>query len=78
MAKTIKKPMSKTEKNDSKILKYLKNQLAMKKEQLKSFEMPLDEHTIKDIRKMEELILKNKIWQLEEQISAIESIISED
>ena len=57
--------------NGEKILDYLENQLKLKKEQLKYFEAPIDENTIKDIRKVEELILKNKIWQLEEMIQVI-------
>lgn len=73
MAKTDSKESAKKMEETSKkrVLSYLENQLKMKREQLKYYEAPLDPETIKDIRKMEELILKNKIWQLEELIEQI-------
>lgn len=79
MAETNKKSDKTTKKTDGmaeekgkqKVVSYLELQLGIKKEQLKYFEAPLDAETIKDIRKVEELILKNKIWMLEELISAI-------
>lgn len=54
-----------------KIVSYLENQLKMMKERLKTFETPIDENTIKDVRKVEELILKKQIWLLEDQLQVI-------
>jgi len=54
-----------------KIVKYLENQLKMMKERLRTFETPIDENTLKDIRKVEELILKKQIWLLEDQLEVI-------
>lgn len=54
-----------------KIIDYLENQLKMMKERLRTFETPIDENTIKDVRKVEELILKKQIWMLEDQLQVI-------
>ena len=54
-----------------KIVSYLENQLKMMKERLKTFETPIDENTIKDVRKVEELILRKQIWLLEDQLQVI-------
>lgn len=56
------------------IIDYIKKKLELKKEQLKYFEMPLDENSVKDLRKYEELIMKNKVWTLEELIQEIEAM----
>lgn len=54
-----------------KIIDYLENQLKMMKERLKTFETPIDENTIRDVRKVEELILKKQIWMLEDHLAVI-------
>lgn len=61
--------------NDMKVLQYLKNQLTIKRNQLKSMEMPLDTEKAKDTKYIQELILKNNIWQLEDEINAIEMML---
>lgn len=68
------------EKNDTKkimaaekekILKYLQEQLELKLDALKAMETPIDMEAIKDIRKMEELILKREIFDLKRHIQVI-------
>lgn len=54
-----------------KIIDYLENQLRMMRERLKTFETPIEENTIRDVRKMEELILKKQIWMLEDHLAVI-------
>lgn len=60
---------------DMKIYKYLKKQLEIKRAQLKAIEAPLDPQKIKDERYVQELILKSNIWQLEDELNAIEMIL---
>jgi hypothetical protein len=85
--KTIKTPTKKAapkkaesisitvDENDMKIYKYLKKQLELKRAQLKAIEAPLDPQKLKDDRYVQELILKNNIWQLEDELNAIEMIL---
>lgn len=61
--------------NDMKIYRYLKKQLELKRAQLKAIEAPLDPQKLKDDRYVQELILKNNIWQLEDELNAIEMIL---
>ncbi len=63
---------------EKKILKYLKHQLKIKEDELKYYETPIDPEVLKDIRKMEEVILRNKVSQLRELINSIEYIIEEE
>lgn len=63
------------ESSDSKIYKYLKKQLEIKRAQLKAIEAPLDPQKLKDDRYVQELILKSNIWQLEDELNAIEMIL---
>lgn len=60
---------------DMKIYKYLKKQLEIKRAQLKAIEAPLDPQKLKDDRYVQELILKSNIWQLEDELNAIEMIL---
>ncbi len=64
--------------NDMKVYKYLKKQLEIKRAQLKALEAPLDPTKIKDEKYVQELILKNNIWQIEEQLNAIEMMLGID
>lgn len=74
--KEITHPTSITiDENDMKIYKYLKKQLELKRAQLKAIEAPLDPQKLKDDRYVQELILKNNIWQLEDELNAIEMIL---
>jgi hypothetical protein len=57
-----------------KILKYLQEQLELKLDALKAMEQPIDLETIKDIRKMEELILKREIFDLKRHIQVIKML----
>ncbi len=61
--------------SDMKIYKYLKKQLEIKRAQLKAIDAPLDPQKLKDERYVQELILKNNIWQLEDELNAIEMIL---
>lgn len=61
--------------SDMKIYKYLKKQLEIKRAQLKAIEGPLDPQKLKDERYVQELILKSNIWQLEDELNAIEMIL---
>ena len=54
-----------------KILKYLEEQLSLKIDALHSMEDPIDLESIKDVRKMEELILKHEIYDLKRHIQVI-------
>lgn len=54
-----------------KILKYLQEQLELKIDALKAMEQPIDTEAIKDIRKMDELILKHEIYDLKRHIQVI-------
>lgn len=54
-----------------KIVKYLREQLELKIDALKAMEEPIDIETIKDVRKMEELILKREIYDLKRHIQVI-------
>lgn len=63
---------------EKRILKYLKHQLRMREEELKFYDTPLDPDTLRDIRKMEEVILKNKVSQLRDLVSAIEYMLEEE
>jgi hypothetical protein len=64
-------------KNDSmaeektRILKYLEEQLLLKVDALHAMEEPITTDTIKDVRKMEELILKREIYDLRRHIQVI-------
>lgn len=63
------------EETDMKIYQYLKKQLQIKRAQLKAIEAPLDTNKLKDERYVQELILKSNIWQLEDELNAIEMIL---
>lgn len=63
------------EDTDMKIYQYLKKQLQIKRAQLKAIEAPLDPQKVKDERYVQELILKSNIWQLEDELNAIEMIL---
>jgi len=54
-----------------KILKYLNEQLTLKIDALQAMEEPITNDTIKDVRKMEELILKREIYDLKRHIQVI-------
>lgn len=72
---TVKKPIDASQgvvsEEKNKIVDYLNQQLELKKEQLKYFEAPIDPETIKDVRKMEEMLMKREVWQLESLIKQI-------
>ena len=53
------------------ILSYLEEQLLLKIDALKAMEEPITSDTIKDVRKMEELILKREIYDLKRHIQVI-------
>ena len=53
------------------ILQYLEEQLNLKIDALKDMEEPITDETIKDVRKMEELILKREIYDLKRHIQVI-------
>ena len=53
------------------ILKYLEEQLALKIDALQSMEEPITPDTIKDVRKLDELILKHEIYDLKRHIQVI-------
>ena len=53
------------------ILKYLDEQLTLKLDALQAMEEPITTDTIKDVRKMEELILKREIYDLKRHIQVI-------
>ncbi len=53
------------------ILDYLSHQLELKIEALQAMEEPITTDTIKDVRKMEELILKREIYDLKRHIQVI-------
>lgn len=63
---------------DSRIYKFLKKQLDIKRAQLKALESPLDPTKVKDEKYIQELILKNNIWQLEDELNAIEMMLGID
>lgn len=65
-------------KTPKKILRYLKHQLKIREEELKYYETPIQEEDLRDIRKMEEVILKSKTSQLRDLIGAIEYMIDEE
>ena len=54
-----------------KILDYWSRQLDLKIEALQAMEEPITTDTIKDVRKMEELILKREIYDLKRHIQVI-------
>jgi hypothetical protein len=53
------------------ILKYLDEQLTLKIDALQAMEEPITTDTIRDVRKMEELILKHEIYDLKRHIQVI-------
>ena len=55
----------------TRILKYLEEQLLLKVDALQAMEEPITTDTIKDVRKMEELILKHEIYELKRHIQVI-------
>lgn len=55
----------------ARILQYLEEQLNLKIDALKGMEEPITTDTIKDVRKMEELILKREIYDLRRHIQVI-------
>lgn len=55
----------------NRILKYLDEQLLLKVDALQAMEEPITTDTIKDVRKMEELILKHEIYELKRHIQVI-------
>ena len=55
----------------TRILKYLDEQLLLKIDALSAMEEPITTDTIKDVRKMEELILKHEIYELKRHIQVI-------
>ena len=67
MEKTLEEMAAKKEK----ILQYLSKQLELKLDALKEMEEPITSETIKDVRKMEELILKREIYDLRRHIQVI-------
>ncbi len=74
MATKKAKSEGETKSEKERILEYLENQLKMKKERLKTFEEPITPETIKDVKKVEEMILKNQIWSLEDYIQVIKML----
>ena len=54
-----------------KILTYLESQLNLKIDALHGMESPIDLEGIKDLRKLEELILKREIYDLRRHIQVI-------
>ena len=70
--------MSKTEeeyKKDMRALKYLKNQLRIKKEQLKSLEEPFDKELLKDSLQVQLFIKRTQVDQPQNQTVAIEMML---
>ena len=57
-----------------KILKYMRGQLQLKLDALKAIEHPIDMDAIKEIRKMEEHIIKREIHELNRHIHVIEML----
>lgn len=58
-----------------KILRYLRDELDMKIDNLKAMEEPIDSESMKDVRKLEELIIKREIYDLKRHIKVIESMV---
>lgn len=56
------------------IIKYLEEQLNLKLDALEAMEQPLDPESLKDIRKLEEIILKREIYDLKRHIQVIKMI----
>lgn len=57
-----------------KILKYLDEQLSLKLSALEAMEQPLDPESLKDIRRLEEMMLKREIYDLRRHIQVIKMI----
>lgn len=57
-----------------KILKYLDEQLTLKLNALEAMEQPLDPESLKDIRRLEEMMLKREIYDLKRHIQVIKMI----
>lgn len=58
-----------------KVLKYLKNQLRIKREQLKALEEPFDKELLRDSLQVQLLIKRTQVDQLQDQIDAIEMML---
>lgn len=58
-----------------KILRYLKAQLQIKIDALAAMEEPIDKEALKDLRKLEEMMLKREVYELNRHIQVIESMV---
>ena len=63
---------------EKKILRYLKGQRDLLEEELRPYQTPLDEEALRDLRKMEELIIRKTLSHLNGMIKTIELMLEED
>lgn len=70
--------MQKMAGKEKKILRYLKGQRDLLLEELRPYQTPIDPDTLRDIRKMEEIILRKRISHMDGIIRTIELMLEED
>lgn len=58
------------------VIAYLEGQLEILEDELKTFEVPIQNIDVNNIRQIEEVVLKRQIWQLKALIKGSKAIAS--